>query len=372
MKTRFSRGGFTIVELLVVISIIALLVGILLPAIGKARDAAMTTQSLANVRNLSSAHAAYSADWNDRQWTAIPDDVGLYANGAANPCTNYIAQGGCPPQLILGWDADAIPTIWGYFLGCGGISVGNCGNFPIYQPIIFAPNDGRGTFRLSNVESFNSYVSRRFYDKVWYAPKDNVILGFAEKYFALPDEFTVIGADLGPPAKLWLSSYCLSPAGMWAPEVLRRNQQSGLWYTNPASLAGGYRSPTSSQSQYPDLKTRILEHHWLQQKPNSDVNYFFAGGETPWYFNHGFNSAPVTCFYDGSVRVLGVGDAMDADSRARGGAAASPTNPGLWSRDTPYGQNGYFYGQRYDFIVNTSFHILTLEGILGRDIIGVK
>ena len=57
---RSRTKGFTIIELLVVVSIIALLIGILLPAIGKAREQAKLTQSQSNLRNLAAAHATYS------------------------------------------------------------------------------------------------------------------------------------------------------------------------------------------------------------------------------------------------------------------------------------------------------------------------
>ena len=60
MDHRPSCRGFTLVELLVVIAIIAMLVGLLLPAVGSARESARRTECANNLRQLGIGLTSYN------------------------------------------------------------------------------------------------------------------------------------------------------------------------------------------------------------------------------------------------------------------------------------------------------------------------
>jgi len=70
------RRGFTLIELLIVIAIIAMLIAILLPSIGKAREAGRSVVCLSNTRQLALSMFQYAGDYR-----TIP---GAYYQGPLN------------------------------------------------------------------------------------------------------------------------------------------------------------------------------------------------------------------------------------------------------------------------------------------------
>jgi prepilin-type N-terminal cleavage/methylation domain-containing protein len=79
-KGKKRRIGFTLVELLVVISIIALLIAILLPSLAKAREQTKQTMCMTNLRGIAEAGLTYAAE--DKNENPIPAHFLMFSHGA--------------------------------------------------------------------------------------------------------------------------------------------------------------------------------------------------------------------------------------------------------------------------------------------------
>lgn len=177
LRSRINQRGFTLMELLMVIAVIAILSALLLPALGRARESARRIKCLNNLRQVSLAFRTFSMD-NDGKypWFIPPAEGGTYGPLAGESWRNYLTASNdlaTPKILVCPSDTDTKANVLNWAEGVEGFA----------NPA----NRGNAISFFTGLDSFEQLA-------------ETLVAGDRNIGGALPDLCTSVWPDPGVPA----------------------------------------------------------------------------------------------------------------------------------------------------------------------------
>jgi prepilin-type N-terminal cleavage/methylation domain-containing protein len=274
LKCGFVTKGFTLVELLVAVGIIAILIALLLPSLNKARDAAIRIKCLAQLRQLGALVFVYAA--NNRQHLPI-GVMDLGGGGYVNINEEYITD-----EMYTGMGFKSLLNV----TGTGSNPVYSWNGQPLAAPWICPANTEMNNLPNSNPTDSGITGIKLTSDPVvaWDAVRDTGY-GFAApsvSNYVISTSYVYAGVGLGLPSSALTTAANINTVGTSSTSYIR----------NYSSVATDLWSPGSDKVLLADkvywnyqLNGFYANHGIIQYQGNTTtpgLNEVYADGHGAW------------------------------------------------------------------------------------------